>query len=146
MCRCLQLSAIISHYVRYLPLSGTACYHLPLSQTYWGCPHTKWSMPTHPKPIKATHSSDQVLAETAFLQTAYSRPTRKPTRNNPTRSPFSKLWDKWVSTCSRTWGIYFRIIPRDSKPCRRGIQDHQQLPTLDTHSQVHRGLVRYLPK
>ena len=109
-------------------------------------------MPTHQvehaytSEARRSHSNDQVLAETAFLQAADSQPTRKPTRNNPTWSPFSKLWDKWVSTCSRTWGIHFRIIPRDSKPCRRSTQNHQQLPSLDTHSHFPVDLVRYLPK
>ena len=47
-------------------------------------------MPTHQvehayaSKARQSHSNDQVLAETAFLQTAYSQPTRKPTRNNPT--------------------------------------------------------------
>ena len=47
-------------------------------------------MPTHQvehaytSEARRSHSNDQVLAETAFLQTAYSQPTRKPTRDNPT--------------------------------------------------------------
>ena len=51
-----MLSANTSHYLLlsfitsyYLLLSGTACYHLPLSQIERACPHTKRSIPTHPR-------------------------------------------------------------------------------------------------
>jgi hypothetical protein len=105
---CLLLSVITGHYlplfiIRYycchflylhLLLCTIICYDLLLADIFI---NTK-SMPPHQEEHAYTsaaprrHSNDQVLAETVFCQTSYRQPTRKPTRNTPTRIPFPKVW------------------------------------------------------
>jgi hypothetical protein len=83
----------ISLYLHHL-LCTTICSYLLLAAIFV---NTK-SMPTHQEEHAYTsaaprrHSNDQVLAETVFRQTSYRQPTRKPTRNTPTRIPFPKVW------------------------------------------------------